>query len=218
MNKKKLLGLSSLALFLTVALMIMLLTVSMGTSPENVNAQGGESNRVRLHLGGDALFCDGETGCWLLNSNGQFLFDVAQNVIDENLGTACSDQSAPYLEVGEGTFGTVSFQFQCYDGRPPHIIFCGVDEHGKRNCTAIYPNGLLMVDPTPRQNLATGTPNPLATNTNTAVNTSTSTNTPVDTSTSTNTPTDTSTSTNTPTDTPTNTPTFTPTETLIIVD
>lgn len=89
----------------------------------------GRINEV-WHFGGDVLYCDKDSGCTLLNMNGQFLWNVPQDLIDEAMAEACATRHPQYIEAGFGTYGPSTLSLHCYEGMDPYLILSAYDEWG----------------------------------------------------------------------------------------
>lgn len=92
-------------------------------------------NRINQahHFGGDSLYCDVNVGCWMLDSNGNEIWNVAQSDIETTMMTACETGLSQVMEVGAGTYGLFWIEVSCYEGINPSLALVGYDEHGKIN-------------------------------------------------------------------------------------
>ncbi len=92
------------------------------------------------HFGGDALFCNLETGCRLLNMDGDLLWEVDQETIDSAMAAACESGVAQNIEAGQGTYGSMILEVNCYSANGSMLKLIGYDEHGKQNEMPFHPN------------------------------------------------------------------------------
>ena len=99
-------------------------------------------NRINMvhHFGGDALFCDEELGCWMLNMNGERLWEVDQASIDAAMATACETGVAQRIAAGDGTYGPMILEANCYGENGKMLKLIGYDEYGKVNEMPFQPN------------------------------------------------------------------------------
>ena len=95
-------------------------------------AEDDRINQVH-HFGGDALYCDEDSGCWLLDMNGNLLWEVPQEEIDEAMAAACETGMTQSIEAGMGTYGPSVIRVSCYEGYDPFLTYVGYDEWGKLN-------------------------------------------------------------------------------------
>ncbi|MBZ0277815.1 MAG: hypothetical protein K8I60_16835 [Anaerolineae bacterium] len=111
-------------------------------------ASDGRINVVR-HFGGDALYCQAERGCWVLNTHGELLWEVPQADITAAFDRACQTGEMQSLAAGNGTYGPMTLQLNCYDGIPPYLNLIGYDEYYKPNDLQFAPEYSPDVVPTP---------------------------------------------------------------------
>lgn len=116
-----------------------------------VSAQSSSDGRINAahHFGGDALYCEQEQGCWLLNSDGEQLWNIVQDMIDTVMIDACETGQSRYLEAGVGTYGLNTFRVSCYVGYEPALTLIGFDEHGNVNEMEFSPNYMPVNPPAP---------------------------------------------------------------------
>lgn len=116
-----------------------------------VSAQSSSDGRINVahHFGGDTLYCDQAQGCWLLNSNGEQLWEVSQSTIDTVMTDACETGQSHYIEAGIGTYGLSTFRVSCYVGYDPALTLIGFDEHGNVNEMEFSPSYLPVNPPAP---------------------------------------------------------------------
>ncbi|MAU09779.1 MAG: hypothetical protein CL607_08165 [Anaerolineaceae bacterium] len=98
-------------------------------------AQAQDDGRINMvgHFGGDNLYCDNIDGCTLLNTDGEFLWNVPKSVIDETFTNACEVGISQEIEAGMGTYGPSLLVISCYEGYEPTLKLKAFDEHGKIN-------------------------------------------------------------------------------------
>jgi hypothetical protein len=97
-----------------------------------VLAEDDRINQVH-HFGGDVLYCTQERGCWLVNMQGELLWEVPQATIDSVFDLACADGHSQFIEAGLGTYGPSTLGISCYLGYEPTLKLFGYDEWGKLN-------------------------------------------------------------------------------------
>ena len=97
--------------------------------------QDQDDGRINMvgHFGGDALYCNNNDGCTLLNTDGELLWNVPQSVIDETFANACEVGISQEIEAGMGTYGPSILVISCYQGYEPTLKLKAYDEHGKIN-------------------------------------------------------------------------------------
>ena len=118
-----------------VLMMIGLLLAMLVTTVQ----AGGQINMVH-HFGGDVLFCDLENGCRALNMEGDLLWEVDQTTIDAAMATACESGVSQNIEAGQGTYGPMILEVNCYSANGSRLKLIGYDEHGKQNEMPFQPN------------------------------------------------------------------------------
>jgi hypothetical protein len=111
-------------------LLVLLLGITVTQAQDNYG--DGRINQVS-HFGGDALYCEAGVGCWVLDKNGNQLWDISQAAIDELFEQACESGTSVYQDVGVGTYGMMTFHISCYEGLPKTLELFGYDEWGKIN-------------------------------------------------------------------------------------
>jgi hypothetical protein len=111
-------------------LLVLLLGIIVIQAQDNFG--DGRINQVS-HFGGDALYCEAGVGCWVLDKNGNQLWDISQAAIDELFEQACESGTSVYQDVGVGTYGMMTFHISCYEGLPKTLELFGYDEWGKIN-------------------------------------------------------------------------------------
>jgi len=102
-------------------------------------AEATRINQVH-HFGGDALYCDQDQGCWLLDKNGNLLWELSQEALDAAMATACETGTSQFIEAGMGTYGPSVIGVSCYVGFDPFLTYVGYDEWGKINEMQFSPN------------------------------------------------------------------------------
>lgn len=104
------------------------------------NVMADSRINVVHHFGGDALFCNEELGCWALNMDGERLWEVDQATIDAAMTAACDSNAAQQVEAGQGTYGPMTLEVNCYGEDGASVKLIGYDEHGKPNEMSFAPN------------------------------------------------------------------------------
>ena len=66
--------------------------------------QAQDDGRINMvgHFGGDNLYCENIDGCTLLNTDGDFMWNVPQSVIDETFANACEVGISQEIEAELG--------------------------------------------------------------------------------------------------------------------
>ncbi|MAS33334.1 MAG: hypothetical protein CL610_04970 [Anaerolineaceae bacterium] len=117
-------------LYTLAATVLLLLSLQAVLADERIN-------QVH-HFGGDTLYCTQADGCWLVNMQGETLWEVSQATIDDALAAACETGTSGYIEAGMGTYGPSTIGVSCYLGYDPSLKLIGYDEWGKVN-TMLFP-------------------------------------------------------------------------------
>lgn len=144
--------------FSTIITIGILLAISM------VVAADDRVNQAH-HFGGDALFCDMNVGCWMLDSSGTELWAVSQSTIDDVMTLACETGTSQVIEAGVGTYGEFWIEVSCYEGVDPSLTLVGYDEHSKINRMQFSSDYIPVfaapvITPTPEPTVAPVTPTP----------------------------------------------------------
>jgi hypothetical protein len=140
----------------TTSLILLTCLLLVGAISGVALANDGRINPPPYHFGGDALYCNHDDGCTLLNKTGQFLFNWSQAEIDAALTIV--EQTGAKALVGEGTgsYGPAEIWAVPPEepGDPLRLCFFGYDEWGKQNhmCFGVLADRYL---PAP---IAVGTP------------------------------------------------------------
>ena len=122
-------------LFKVLSLLVLLILVGV----QGAFAEDNRINQVH-HFGGDAIFCDSEVGCYLLNADGEQLWNVSQEAIEAAMTAACESGESQFIDAGIGTYGPNTIGVSCYEGMEPTLKFYGYDEWGKLNTLQFSPD------------------------------------------------------------------------------
>ena len=79
-------------------------------------------------------------GCWLLDKDGNLLWEVSQATIDAAMAAACETGTTQFINAGMGTYGPSVIEVSCYDGMDPFLTYTGYDEWDKLNVMEFGPN------------------------------------------------------------------------------
>lgn len=126
---------------------------------QGVLAEDNRINQVH-HFGGDSLYCDEDRGCWMLNSDGDLLWEVPQATIDDLFEIACASGMSEFIDAGLGTYGPATIGISCYDGYEPTLKLTGYDEWGKLNTLSFGRDYAPVTAPVEKQETVTVTPAP----------------------------------------------------------
>lgn len=143
-------------LFKVLSLLVLLILVGV----QGAFAEDNRINQVH-HFGGDALFCDSEVGCYLLNAAGEQLWDVSQAAIDAAMATACETGTSQFIDAGIGTYGPNTLIIHCYAGMEPGLTLNGYDEWGKLNEMQFSPTYEPVNSPVEHEEIIVPTPKPV---------------------------------------------------------
>lgn len=131
----------------TAILLVLALGISAVVGQQLVQ-KDGRLNQV-THFGGDALYCIDEASnvtnnsatfdhFLLLDKDGQPLWTLSRQIVEEGLGQIRSGGMAVLLGAGQGSYGPVEMYGNAADDGSPYFIFIGYDEHGKENRLIFY--------------------------------------------------------------------------------
>lgn len=135
-------------LILTLIALTLLL---IGTAA--VLASDGRINQPPYHLGGDTLYCNSETGCTLVNKDGQDLWNWSQPSITAAFDELDETGVNTLVGTGAGTYGPASLWAAQTDETNDNKRLClvGVDEWYKENsfCFSVTLDGNYEEAPLP---------------------------------------------------------------------
>jgi hypothetical protein len=131
----------------TVLLLVLAIGISVVVGQQLVQ-KDGRLNQV-THFGGDALYCIDEASnvtndsatfdhFLLLDKDGQPLWTLSRQTVEEGLGQIRPGGTAVLLGAGQGSYGPVEMYGNAADDGSPYFIFIGYDEHGKENRLIFY--------------------------------------------------------------------------------
>jgi len=131
----------------TAILLVMALGITVVVGQQLVQ-KDGRLNQI-THFGGDALYCIDEANnvtnnsatfdhFLLLNKDGQPLWTLSREIVEEGLGQIRPGGTAVLLGAGQGSYGPVEMYGNAADDGSPYFIFIGYDEHGKENRLIFY--------------------------------------------------------------------------------
>ena len=149
----------------TTSLILLTCLLLVGVISGVALANDGRINPPPYHFGGDALYCNQNDGCTLLNKTGQFLWEWTQDEVAT--ATHIVDETGQNTLVGEGvgTYGPAllwAVPSEATDGSHRLCLFA-YDEWGKQNfmCFTVTAGWVylpIMLAPA----VDTGTPEPVA--------------------------------------------------------
>lgn len=112
-----------------LVMLVLLFTAALTLADDPIWDDWDGRINVTDHFGGDVLYCSSERGCWMLNINGQLLWEVPQSVIDAAKTTACETGVTQAIAAGQGTYGPATLVIGCDN----YLNLFAWDEWGKLN-------------------------------------------------------------------------------------
>ncbi|MCC6804272.1 MAG: hypothetical protein IT319_15430 [Anaerolineae bacterium] len=140
--------LSRRSLILGASILIVLVLGLSAVMAQQLVQPDGRINQI-AHFGGDALYCMDESDNVTNNSatfayfllrdkNGQPLWTLSRDIVEEGLGQIRPGGTAVQLGHGQGSYGPVDLYGNAADDGSPYFIFIGFDEWGKENRILFY--------------------------------------------------------------------------------
>jgi len=114
-------------------MLVLLFTAALTLADDPIWDDWDGRINVTDHFGGDVLYCSEERGCWMLNINGQLLWEVPQSEINAAKATACETGIAQSIAAGQGTYGPATLVIGCDDDGEQYLNLLAWDEWGKLN-------------------------------------------------------------------------------------